>query len=177
MLKHDILTISQIIDAFPDECKEMIPCVNRLLKKELKPYFDHVKSIEHRLYDGFTTGFLKQVIHMFYNPDKLEKVIRRNQMILDSLDAPKDDRITDLMIERAKDTPIATLYDFENIRSGHARYSARCPFHTEKTGSFFVYPNNTFYCFGCQAGGDAITFVRKLNGYKFPEAVKFLINQ
>ena len=173
----DKLTISHIIDAFPDECREMIPRVNRLLKKELKPYLDHVKSIELRLYDSFTTGFLKQVIHMYYKPDAILKLGRRNQMIFDSINTPDSNRITDLMIERAKDTPIALLYDFENIRSAHARYSARCPLHSEKTGSFFVYPNNTFYCFGCQAGGDAITFVRKLHGYKFPEAVKFLINQ
>jgi len=173
----DKLTISQIIDAFPDECREMIPRVNRMLKKELKPYLSHVKLIEGRLQDAVTTMFLKKVIHIFYKPGPIEKLIRRNQMILDSLDAPKDNRITDLMIERANDTPIAVLYDFENIRSGSARYSARCPFHTEKTGSFFVYPNNTFYCFGCSAGGDVITFVRKLHGYKFPEAVKFLINQ
>ena len=114
---------------------------------------------------------------MSYRPDELQKVMRRNQMILDSINTPDTDKITDLMIERAKDTPIITLYDFEKINSGHARYNACCPFHSEKTGSFFVYPNNTFYCFGCQAGGDAITFIRKLHGYKFPEAIKFLINQ
>ena len=35
-----------------------------------------------------------------------------------------------------------------------------CPFHNEKTGSFTVWPNNgSFYCFGCGAGGDAITFL------------------
>ena len=45
-----------------------------------------------------------------------------------------------------------------------------CPFHTEKTPSFVVYPETqSFYCFGCGAGGDVITFVRKISnlGYVF----------
>ena len=38
-----------------------------------------------------------------------------------------------------------------------------CPFHSEKTPSFFVYPQTqSFYCFGCGAGGDVITFIRRI---------------
>ena len=36
-----------------------------------------------------------------------------------------------------------------------------CPFHSEKTPSFTIYPDNqSFYCFGCGAGGDVVTFIR-----------------
>ena len=50
-----------------------------------------------------------------------------------------------------------------------------CPFHNEKTPSFVVYPENqSFYCFGCGVGGDAITFVRKINNLDYVEAVKAL---
>ncbi len=50
-----------------------------------------------------------------------------------------------------------------------------CPFHAEKTPSFCVYPNNgSFYCFGCGAGGDAITFLRLIEHYGYVEAVKNL---
>lgn len=50
-----------------------------------------------------------------------------------------------------------------------------CPFHNEKTPSFYVYPDtNSFYCFGCGAGGDAITFVKTLQNLEYVEAVKFL---
>ncbi len=50
-----------------------------------------------------------------------------------------------------------------------------CPFHGEKTPSFTVYPeNNSFYCFGCGAGGDIITFVRKIEHLDYMDAVKFL---
>ena len=54
-------------------------------------------------------------------------------------------------------------------------YSGLCPFHNEKTPSFYVYPETqSFYCFGCGAGGDVITFVKKINALSYPEAVKML---
>lgn len=50
-----------------------------------------------------------------------------------------------------------------------------CPFHSEKTPSFTVYPDNgSWYCFGCGAGGDAIAFVRRAENLDYPEAVRFL---
>lgn len=48
-----------------------------------------------------------------------------------------------------------------------------CPFHNEKTPSFTVYPDsNSFYCFGCGAGGDVISFVRRMENLDYIEAVK-----
>ena len=42
-------------------------------------------------------------------------------------------------------------------------YVGLCPFHNEKTPSFTVYPaTQSFYCFGCGAGGDAVTFIKKI---------------
>ena len=50
-----------------------------------------------------------------------------------------------------------------------------CPFHDEKTPSFHVRPSQGYYhCFGCDAGGDAITFVRELEHLSFTEAVELL---
>ena len=50
-----------------------------------------------------------------------------------------------------------------------------CPFHSEKTPSFTVFPqNSSFYCFGCQTGGSAITFIQKIEQLDFVEAVKWL---
>ncbi|MBO7292621.1 MAG: DNA primase, partial [Clostridia bacterium] len=50
-----------------------------------------------------------------------------------------------------------------------------CPFHSEKTPSFCVYPkDNSFYCFGCGAGGDAITFVKRIENMDFEDAVETL---
>lgn len=50
-----------------------------------------------------------------------------------------------------------------------------CPFHSEKTPSFTVYPENqSFYCFGCGAGGDVVTFIRKIENLEYVEALRFL---
>lgn len=50
-----------------------------------------------------------------------------------------------------------------------------CPFHGEKTPSFNIYTENgSFYCFGCGAGGDVITFIMKIENLDYIEAVKFL---
>ena len=54
-------------------------------------------------------------------------------------------------------------------------YGGLCPFHSEKSPSFYVYPDTqSFYCFGCGAAGDVINFVRKYNNLGYVEAVKQL---
>lgn len=53
-----------------------------------------------------------------------------------------------------------------------------CPFHSEKTPSFTVYGDtSSFYCFGCQAGGDVITFISRIENLDYVESVKFLANR
>lgn len=50
-----------------------------------------------------------------------------------------------------------------------------CPFHAEKTPSFFVFPQKgRFHCFGCGNSGDVIDFVQRLKGLSFKEAVSYL---
>jgi len=62
-------------------------------------------------------------------------------------------------------------------RSG-ANLLGRCPFHSEKTPSFSVSPaKKMFFCFGCHAGGSAITFVQKAENLDFTDAVEFLANR
>ncbi len=61
------------------------------------------------------------------------------------------------------------------LKKAGRRYVGLCPFHTEKSPSFSVNPElGLYYCFGCQESGDAITFIRKLDGLDFPEAVERL---
>ena len=59
-------------------------------------------------------------------------------------------------------------------KAGHS-WKGLCPFHTEKSASFNVHPDKGFYyCFGCGAKGDAITFVRETERLEFPDAVAYL---
>ncbi|MGN0174249.1 MAG: DNA primase, partial [Acutalibacteraceae bacterium] len=53
-----------------------------------------------------------------------------------------------------------------------------CPFHNERTPSFTVYPNtNSFYCYGCQAGGDVVSFIRTAENLDYVEAIKLLADR
>lgn len=59
-------------------------------------------------------------------------------------------------------------------RSGRQQ-KGLCPFHSEKTPSFMVYEDTqSFYCFGCGAGGDVITFIRNAENLDYMDAVRYL---
>ena len=64
---------------------------------------------------------------------------------------------------------------YVSLRRAGGNMKGLCPFHSEKTPSFTVYPaDNSFYCFGCGVGGDAITFIKKMEHLDYPDAVEFL---
>lgn len=74
-------------------------------------------------------------------------------------------------------TPLAPLIArrVKLTRSGR-NWKGCCPFHGEKTPSFYVYDDH-FHCFGCGAHGDAISFVMQIEGKGFPEAVETLAGE
>lgn len=58
-----------------------------------------------------------------------------------------------------------------DLRRAGKQLTGRCPFHDEKTPSFFVNPDKQlYYCFGCHAGGDLITYLRTKHGLSFRAA-------
>lgn len=70
---------------------------------------------------------------------------------------------------------IDVVSSYVNLKRAGRLYSGRCPFHNEKTPSFYVYPDTqSFYCFGCGAGGEVITFIKKIENLDYIDAVKFL---
>jgi DNA primase len=64
------------------------------------------------------------------------------------------------------------------LRRVGARWVGRCPFHDERTPSFSVSAEKkTYYCFGCQRGGDAFRFVQETEGFEFAQAVEALADR
>ncbi len=64
---------------------------------------------------------------------------------------------------------------YVNLKRRGSNLVGLCPFHNEKTPSFTLYPENgSYYCFGCSAGGDVITFVMQIENLDYMEAVRFL---
>ena len=85
----------------------------------------------------------------------------------------KDKAFVNLDIELAKSYPIEDLYQGK-LRQVSGKLQGLCPFHEEKTPSFFIFPDNHFYCFGCQEHGSAIDFLMKTKNLDFVSAVKEL---
>ena len=64
---------------------------------------------------------------------------------------------------------------YVTLKRAGSNYSGLCPFHSEKSPSFTVFPaSQSFYCFGCGAGGDVFTFIRREENLDYVEAVEFL---
>ncbi|MEQ1743814.1 MAG: DNA primase [Saprospiraceae bacterium] len=67
------------------------------------------------------------------------------------------------------------IEDFVTLRRRGVNMIGLCPFHHEKTPSFNVNPaRNIFKCFGCGKGGDAVTFLMELEGFTYPDALRWL---
>jgi len=84
------------------------------------------------------------------------------------------------LIEKIKEAAdiLDIVGEVVNLRRSGRYYSGLCPFHAEKTPSFFVDPHRQlFHCFGCGAGGDVIKFVMQHRGLSFSEALEFLADR
>ncbi len=86
------------------------------------------------------------------------------------------------MISKETIEEIIARTDIESLISGYVNlkragdtYKGLCPFHSEKSPSFTVYAKtNSFYCFGCGIGGDAVTFIKQAEHLDYPDALDFL---
>lgn len=76
---------------------------------------------------------------------------------------------------KSRNNIVDIISPFVTLKRNGTRHTGLCPFHGEKTPSFTVFEDTaSFYCFGCGAGGDVITFVMKNNRLDYMEAVRYL---
>ncbi|MDE3044593.1 MAG: DNA primase, partial [Acidobacteriota bacterium] len=86
-----------------------------------------------------------------------------------------DDEIAQV---RAASDLVALISETVALKRSGRRWSGLCPFHAEKTPSFSVNAEEgRYYCFGCRASGDAITWVRETHHLDFVDAVRLLADR
>ena len=87
------------------------------------------------------------------------------------------DRLT---VEKIKDAAniVDVVSEFVTLRKSGSNYKGLCPFHNEKTPSFYVSPaRGTCHCFGCGKGGNPISFIMEHEQMTYPEALRWLANK
>lgn len=85
--------------------------------------------------------------------------------------------ISDVFIDELRNAcPIESVMgSYVNLIRRGRTYVCNCPFHSEKTPSCTIYPEQqSFYCYGCGAGGDVITFIRRIENLSFMESIEML---
>lgn len=83
-----------------------------------------------------------------------------------------DDKIAEI---RERTDIVALVQEYVPLKRSGASFKGLCPFHSEKTPSFYVHPGRQFFhCFGCQTSGDAVSFLMKIEGRPFPDIVRTL---
>ncbi len=176
-------TYSQLLEIFP----EAAPTIKREFKKQIanfklqeKELFTEIRDKKNsilRARPGDRFWIESSIEHLQKRLTQCQTSIKNRQWFIRKLEGAKDnaDHITHEDVAIAKQVP---LTNFIQGRKMAGKLVARCPFHDEKTGSFIIYDNNTFHCFGaCSKGGDVIDFIMEKNDMKFLTAVRFLTNK
>jgi DNA primase len=91
---------------------------------------------------------------------------------LQGRDVIPDEKVAEV---RERTDIVALVQEYVPLKRIGASFRGLCPFHAEKSPSFYVHPARQFFhCFGCQASGDALKFFMQIEGRTFPEALRTL---
>lgn len=170
----DKLTNYQILEAFPDEIKEIVPREISRLEKDLTQLKEDIKDINSLEVDQYIKDFyISSAIMFSHKKDQINRLQELKKLV--NMNKIKDFKSPNLIsqdrILKAKSFPIKDMYSFDKISQYGNKMKASCPFHEDKTPSFYIYPSNSFHCFSCGIGGSSVDFYMKINKVTFKQAV------
>ena len=150
-------TVTKLIKSYKKELKNILKENKKELQENTKNDYKFVPVLR-----GFQEGRVRKV----WLEDQLKRLTPIEKYYLFIPNGKTVD------VSEVKDIPISDYVEFN--RAGFAK----CLWHTEKTGSMKLYPQeNKVKCFGCGEGGDIIDVIQIINGCEFKEALKFLSNK
>jgi len=167
----------ELINAFPEVQRDFILPKLRELEVEITTLKKAIKRQLQEIGDMDDAWFVEEVIKAFNVSKLLELEARYNRLGRYLPIKESKGRLNPSAIERARTYPIVKLAEelLGNVKRCGSTYRGLCPFHQEKTPSFYLYSDsNRYHCFGCQAHGDVIDLAQKLNNLSFVEAVNYL---
>lgn len=178
------LSSKELIEAFPDALPSIRTKIEdwKIISDELFEVIGtklkHIKDLET---DDFSKWFCREWVKQTDGQELMiaEKHITRLKRLLWATEKrkPPKDWIDEDQKCIALEVPIESLLETDYRTSGRTVCSL-CPFHGEKTPSFYVYTDtNRYWCYGCNQGGDSINFIRSLYNFTFKEAVEYLTRQ
>ena len=177
------LTDRQLLDIFPDVKQDLPDIINELETEDRYLKFkigDELINFTSRYKTEGDQIIAREGLKMGLGQDLLANwrqlsCLRRLQNLANG-NANKKGGISDQDIQAALEVPIENIFDGKLRKTGKT-LCGLCPFHQEKHASFYIYPaTNSYFCFGCQSGGNAINFAMNLNGLNFKNVVKLLTN-
>ncbi|MCM8784249.1 MAG: CHC2 zinc finger domain-containing protein [Candidatus Omnitrophica bacterium] len=161
---------------FSEKIKEWQEVKEKILQTEVKPALKEIREIK----DEFGRWFWREALKVLVDERLIEAINhiqRLKRLKLIASDKPEG-KIKNFEAEvgLARQTPILNIaFSFLQLKKSGRNYTALCPFHPEKHPSFYIYPEtNSFYCYGCNQGGDVVKFVQLALNYDFKEAVAYL---
>lgn len=165
------LSAYEIATSFKDECHEYVPKLLKYYRAKALEYYETLNRINDCKYPDKMKDIMR-LIAKGLHPQREIKLYEKYEKVmkyLENIDS-KDYNVT-----KAKEKKIQDLFDFSKKIENTKTIKCCCPFHKDKTPSFFIYKDsNSFYCFSCGEGGDVIHFYMNINKTTFVKAVKGL---
>ena len=177
-------TDKELLEIFP-EAKQIIPEKIKEWEEKRTEVVDAIRRkltlIKYEIDDEFSRWFWREWVKVNEGEELLKidgHIARLKRLITVAQGWKPKGRITEEKIQKALSIPIESIAaQYIKLKKRGKALVGLCPFHPEKRPSFYIYSEtNSFYCYGCQKGGNVINFVEDFYNLSFKEAVEFLLN-